>query len=140
MELKRSSISYDDIMFCLNAILKFVKNTCEKVISDCSDRNDLHHISLQLVEAVCEEIEHTIVRSPLYRVPFHIKCIDNLQILVDIGCAKSGVTNAYMDMVSPMFYLSVLYFCLVVQSTMTQPKTDINLQRMQNYFKSVINV
>ncbi|KAM1089863.1 hypothetical protein ACFX19_017782 [Malus domestica] len=140
LELKRSSISYDDIMFCLNAILKFVKNTCEKVISDCSDRNDLHHISLQLVEAVCEEIEHTIVGSPLYRVPFDIKCIDNLQILVDIGCGKSGVTNAYMDMVSPMVYLSVLYFGLVVQSTMTEPKTEINLQRMQNYFKYLLSM
>ncbi|TQD89156.1 hypothetical protein C1H46_025278 [Malus baccata] len=139
LELKWSSISYD-IMFRLNAILKFVKNTCEKVSSDCSDRNDLHHMSLQLVEAVCEEIEHTIVGSPLYRVPFDIKCIDNLQILVDIGCAKSGVTNAYMDMVSPMVYLSVLYFCLVVQSTMTEPKTDINLQRMQNYFKYLLSM
>ncbi|KAM1162690.1 hypothetical protein ACFX13_001728 [Malus domestica] len=140
LELKRSSISYDDIMFCLNAILKFVKNTCEKFSSDCSDRNDLHHISLQLVEAVCEEIEHTIVGSPLYRGPFDIKCIDNLQILVDLGCAKSGVTNAYMDMVSPMVYLSVLYFWLVVQSTMTEPKTDINLQRMQNYFKYLLSM
>ncbi|KAM2521246.1 hypothetical protein ACFX1W_001643 [Malus domestica] len=117
----------------INQMLKIPEQTF-------SDHDSQIQIASQLVEAVCEEIEHTIVGSPLYRGPFDIKCIDNLQILVDLGCAKSGVTNAYMDMVSPMVYLSVLYFWLVVQSTMTEPKTDINLQRMQNYFKYLLSM
>ncbi|PQM40985.1 hypothetical protein Pyn_24569 [Prunus yedoensis var. nudiflora] len=88
LEFKRLSISYNDIMLCLNAILKFIKNVCEEVSSNSSDRNDLHHICLQLVEAVGEEIEPTIVGSPLYKVPLDIKHIEYPQVVADIGFAK----------------------------------------------------
>ncbi|VVA10801.1 PREDICTED: telomere-associated RIF1 [Prunus dulcis] len=140
LEFKRSSISYNDIMLCLNAILKFIKNVCEEVNSNSSDRNDLHHICLQLVEAVGEEIEPTIVGSPLYKVPLDIKHIEYLQADADIGFAKLDVSSvAYMDMVSPMVYLSVLYFCVVVQSTLRVLKTDFILHRMQKYFKFMLS-
>ncbi|ONH98431.1 hypothetical protein PRUPE_7G248700 [Prunus persica] len=95
---------------------------------------------LKLVEAVGEEIEPTIVGSPLYKVPLDIKHIEYLQADADIGFAKLDVSSvAYMDMVSPMVYLSVLYFCVVVQSTLRVLKTDFILHRMQKYFKFMLS-
>ncbi|KAK9921701.1 hypothetical protein M0R45_030202 [Rubus argutus] len=136
LEFKKSSINYDDIMFCLNAILKFIKDICEEVSLDGSDRNGSHHISLQFMEAVSEEIEPTIVGSPLYKVALNIKNIENLQMIPDVGYEKLGVCSiGYMEMVSPMVYLSVLYFSVVVQSTLSTSKTDYILLGMQQYFK-----
>lgn len=139
LEFKKSSINYDDIMFCLNAILKFIKDICEEVSLDGSDRNGSHHISLQFMEAVSEEIEPTIVGSPLYKVALNIKNIENLQMIADVGYEKLGVCSiGYMEMVSPMVYLSVLYFSVVAQSTLSTSKTDYILLGMQQYFKFML--
>ncbi|XP_004288782.1 PREDICTED: uncharacterized protein LOC101314796 [Fragaria vesca subsp. vesca] len=136
LEFKRSSINYDDIMLCLNAILKFIRNICEEVSQDGCDRHGLYHISLQFIEAVTEEIEPTIIGSPLYKVALNIKYFENLQMVADIGYENSGVCSiGYMDMVSPMVYLSVLYFSVVVQSSLSTSKADYIRQGMQKYIR-----
>ncbi|XP_061991609.1 uncharacterized protein LOC133709758 isoform X2 [Rosa rugosa] len=139
-EFKRSSIDYDDIMLCLNAVLKFLRNMCEELSLDGSDRNGLHHISLQYMEAVSEVIEPTLMGSPIYKVALNIKYIENLQMIPDVGYEKSGVCSiGYMEMVSPMVYLSVLYFTVVVRSTLSTSKADYILQGMHQYFKFMLS-
>lgn len=140
LELKKLSTNYDDVTLCSKTILKFITNLYEENFEG-SDRNDLHHISFQYVEVVTEEIDPAILDSPLYKVALDLKYIKSLQFVNDIEHAKDLAICpiAYMDMVSPMVYLTAFYFCVVVQSTSNMPKTDFILQAIQKYFKIMLS-
>lgn len=137
LELRKPSTNYDDIMLCLGAVLRFIKKICEDVSSEGSDTNDLRHSSLRFIEAVTQELEPAILGCPLYKVPLDLKYIDNLQSVNIIRHAKvPGICSiAYMNMVSPVVYLVVVYFSVVFQLTMKTSNTEFILQGMHKYFK-----
>lgn len=140
LELKKLSTNYDDVTLCLNTILKFIKDLYEEKFEG-SVRNDLQHICLKFVEVVSEEIEPAILGSPLYKVALDLKYIESLHIVKDIEHAKDldMCFITYMDLVSPMVYLTALYFCLMVQSTMNMPETEFIPQAIQRYFKLMLS-
>ncbi|KAK0571170.1 hypothetical protein LWI29_012067 [Acer saccharum] len=139
MEFRNTSIEFQDIMVCLNSILRFVKKICEDLYSEGS--NDMHHASLLFVEVVTEELEPSILGSPLYKVALDLKYIENLLSSNDIKLAKVlGVSDiTYMDMVSPVVYLSVVYICVLVKSTLNTPNMEFVLQRSHKYFKFIFS-
>ncbi|KAK6273259.1 hypothetical protein POUND7_010342 [Theobroma cacao] len=136
MEFRNPSNNYDNIMFCLSTILKFIKKIGEDASSEGGGFSDLFNTSVHFIEVVAEELEPSIVGSPLYKVALDIKYIGSLDS-VDIKHAKilDQRSIAYMDMVSPMVYLTVLYFSLVVQLTINTPEMELILQRFQSFSK-----
>ncbi|XWS27046.1 hypothetical protein CRYUN_Cryun26dG0082900 [Craigia yunnanensis] len=139
MEFKNPLNNYDNIMFCLNTILKFMKEIGEDASSE--GVGDLFNTSLHFIEAVAEELEPSIVRSPLYKVALDIKYVGSLDS-VDGKHSKilHQCSIAFMDMVSPMVYLTVFYICLVIQLlTINTPEMELILQRFQSFFKFVLS-
>ncbi|KAJ0959775.1 hypothetical protein J5N97_000533 [Dioscorea zingiberensis] len=94
-----SEISVEDVKVVLESLVKLITTTKMKRLSlDGSDRNGLHHISLQYMEAVSEVIvEPTLMGSPLYKVALNIKHIENLQMIPDVGYEKSVLQNPSSD-------------------------------------------
>ncbi|KAI9192702.1 hypothetical protein LWI28_026782 [Acer negundo] len=139
MEFRNMSIEFKDIMLCLNSVLRFVKKICEYLYSE--GNNGMHHASLLFVEVVTEELEPSILGSPLYKVALDLKYIENLLSSNDIKLAKVlGISDiTYMDMVSPVVYLSVLYICVLVKSTLNTPNMEFVLQRSHKYFKFIFS-
>ncbi|XP_022731681.1 uncharacterized protein LOC111286137 isoform X2 [Durio zibethinus] len=141
MEFRNPLNNYDNIMFCLNTILKFIKNIGEDACSEGA--GDLFNTSLYFTEAVVEELEPSIVGSPLYKVALDIKYIGSLES-VDIKHTKilHQCSIAYMELVSPMVYLTVLYISLVVQLTINTnvPEMELLLQRFQSFLKFVLSL
>ncbi|KAH7861068.1 hypothetical protein Vadar_021271 [Vaccinium darrowii] len=115
-----SSTNYDDIMLCLNKILGLLKVICQSTIPENSDSNRLRLTTLHFVEAVSEEIEPSILGSPLYKVALDFKDID-------------------LDMVSPIVYLTNLYFCGVLNSTFNAPGAEFIIQDASRYFKTILS-
>ncbi|XWS17107.1 hypothetical protein CRYUN_Cryun33cG0039400 [Craigia yunnanensis] len=140
IEFKNPLNNYDNIMFCLNTILKFMKEIGQDASSE--GVGDLFNTSLHFIEAVAEELEPSIVGSPLYQVALDIKYVGSLDS-VDSKHSKilHQCSIAFMDMVSPMVYLTVLYISLVVQLlTINTPEMELILQRFQSFFKIVLSL
>lgn len=117
--VKCISVPYDEIMLCLNTTFTFLKKICEKVTSEDNCFVDFSHASLQLLELVAEEIEPLILESPLYRTALDLKCLDELEPVCKFrsSCEPGLWLISNMDMVSPIVYLSVLYFSVAVKLT-----------------------
>ncbi|KAF8407155.1 hypothetical protein HHK36_006281 [Tetracentron sinense] len=141
IELQKSSINYNEIMLSLNTILRFTKRVCEDITSKDIGIDDSLHNSLRFVEAVREELEPSLLGCPLYRLALDLKYIENVHSVSDNGHAKVLEISsiAYMDMVSPMVYLTILYLCLVAQSTSNAPEPDFILQGMHKYLKFILS-
>ncbi|XVF88328.1 hypothetical protein PTKIN_Ptkin19aG0041100 [Pterospermum kingtungense] len=139
MEFKNPLNNYDNIMFCLNTILKFMKEIGENACSECVD---LFNASLHFIEDAAKELEPSIVGSPLYKVALDIKYIGSLGS-VDGKHSKilHQCSIAFTDMVSPIVYLTVLYISLAVQLlTINTPEMELNLQRFLKFFKLVLSL
>ncbi|KAL5850611.1 hypothetical protein ACOSQ4_008624 [Xanthoceras sorbifolium] len=141
MEFRSMSIEYKDIMLCLNSILRFIKNICENIYLEGSGSNDMNHASLWFVEVVTEELESSILGSPLHKVALDLKYVENLCSSNDIRLAKVlGISDiAFMDMVLPVVYLSIVYICVLVKSILHTPKMEFFLQRSHKYFKFILS-
>ena len=137
LELEKPSTNYNDIMLCLGMVLRFIKKICEDVNSEGSDSSDLHHTCLRFIDAVTKELQPATLESPLYKVSLDLKYIDKLQSVNNIRHAKfmDICSIIHMNMVSPVVYLLVAYFCVVFQSTMKTSKTELILQGIHKYFK-----
>uniref|UniRef100_A0A6N2N0Q9 Telomere-associated protein Rif1 N-terminal domain-containing protein n=1 Tax=Salix viminalis TaxID=40686 RepID=A0A6N2N0Q9_SALVM len=140
MDFRSSSTKYNDIMLCLNTLLRFVKKICEDVTSEGGRSSELHHASLQFLEAAAQDLEPSILRSPLYKVSLNLTYIENLQMVDNIKNVKYlGISSvAYMDMVSPSVYLSVLYICVVIPSPPATNGMELLLQGLHRFFKTIL--
>ncbi|KAK8319327.1 hypothetical protein V6Z12_A13G235600 [Gossypium hirsutum] len=134
MEFRNPSNNYDNIMFCLNTILSFMKKLGEDASSDGG--GDLFNTSLYLIEATMEELEPSIMESPLYKVALDISYVGSLD---SVKHSKIPHRCSFMDMFSPMVYLTVLYLGLVVQLTLNTPEMELILQRLQRFYKFVLS-
>ncbi|KAL6974136.1 hypothetical protein U1Q18_028319 [Sarracenia purpurea var. burkii] len=139
--LKNSSVNFDEVMLCLNTILGLVKVISEDGNSENRGINDFRHTSCQFVEAVTEELEAFILTSSLYKVALNLKYIDQLQSVDETKHA--GVLGVrfpvYMDKVSPIVYLIIVYFSGVFKSISYVPEADFIMQDSCRYFKTILS-
>ncbi|KAE8677166.1 hypothetical protein F3Y22_tig00111542pilonHSYRG00073 [Hibiscus syriacus] len=134
MEFRNPLNNYDNIMFCLNRIFSFTKKVGEDASSE--GVGDLFNTSLSLIEAAVDELEPSIMESPLYKVALDINYVGTLD---SVNRSKVPHQCSFMDMVSPMVYLTVLYLTLVVQLAINTPEMELILQRLQSFYKSVLS-
>ncbi|GMI84263.1 hypothetical protein HRI_002095600 [Hibiscus trionum] len=134
MEFRNPLNNYDNIMFCLNRIFSFTK----KVGEDASSEGvcDLFNTSLYLIEAAVDELEPSIMESPLYKVALDINYVGTLD---SVKHSKIQHQCSFMDMVSPMVYLTVLYLSLVAQLATSTPEMELILQRLQSFYKCLLS-
>ncbi|KAE8678785.1 Tetratricopeptide repeat-like superfamily protein [Hibiscus syriacus] len=97
MEFRNPLNNYDNIMFCLNIIFSFTKKVGEDASSE--GVGDLFNTSLSLIEAAVDELEPSIMESPLYKVALDINYVGTLD---SVNCSKVLHQCSFMDMVSPM--------------------------------------
>ncbi|PIA42357.1 hypothetical protein AQUCO_02000070v1 [Aquilegia coerulea] len=139
IELKKSSINYGEIMLCLNTILSLTKQVFEDATSKQFD--DLLCTSLHLVGVVREEIEPSVLASPLYKVAMDFKYISELQTIVDIEYPKVPEISyfKYMDMVSPTVYLTTLYLCMGARSISDSSRMEMILHGLEKHLRFVLS-
>ncbi|XP_025015352.2 uncharacterized protein LOC8272219 [Ricinus communis] len=140
VELTSSSITYADIMLCLNTVLRFIKEVCQNINSGGYGDNKFQHTSIQFLLAVIDEIEPAILGSPLYKVSLDLVCIKNLQSVNDVRNKDFlGISSvAYMDMVSPLVYLIILSICMGTQSTSHRPRAELISTTLYKIFKLIL--
>ncbi|XAR66865.1 hypothetical protein NMG60_11013228 [Bertholletia excelsa] len=139
--LRNLSINYDKVMSCLNVVLQSVKGIFEGVNSEnCEIDDNSCATSLHFAVAVIEGLEPSILGSPLYKVELDLKYIDHLKSVDEnkhAGLLRAQLT-AYKDMVLPIVYLIILYFCGVFKSTSNGSGSEFILQETSRYFKFVL--
>ncbi|KAJ0984752.1 hypothetical protein J5N97_003108 [Dioscorea zingiberensis] len=130
VELKAASTHNDITKFCIDTIFKFTKKVCEDTISKkiSGQCNDTLCVALKFVETIRDELDPSILSSTLYRIALDISYIKDLQSFAEIKYLKSLGSGfrflAYMDLVSPMVYTTLLHISLVAQSVLSLPGTD----------------
>ncbi|XP_038880719.1 uncharacterized protein LOC120072323 isoform X2 [Benincasa hispida] len=141
LELKKPSANYDDVMFGLREILKFLRHLSDDIIGDIYIHHHLHYAVLHFIEAVTKELEPSILGSPLYEVELDLKAMDAVQSVNHTSYEQVlGVPSiSYMDKVSPIVYLVVMYSLVAVRSTSTMCLTDCILKEMHIYFELVFS-
>ncbi|XP_022841831.1 uncharacterized protein LOC111365507 [Olea europaea var. sylvestris] len=140
--LKSVSITYDELMQCLNTIMRFLGKLCENLTLEDSCIDDSCLISLQFLEMASKGLEPSMLRSPLYKVTLDLKCIEKLKpadevrsVIVEGICLDNNV-----DMASPVVYLSRLYFYVVVHSTLQAPDCESILLSMNGHVKFLLTL
>ncbi|KAH7688523.1 telomere-associated protein RIF1 protein [Dioscorea alata] len=118
----------DRTKFCIETILKFTKEVCEDMISKqiTSCYNDTLSFALQFVETIRDVLDPSLLSSTLYQIALDLNYIKDLQSFDEIKylkCLGSGFF-AYMDMVSPMVYTTLLHLSLATHSALNLPRTD----------------
>nr|XP_043625325.1 uncharacterized protein LOC122596761 [Erigeron canadensis] len=88
--LTRSSVPFSEVKSCIDTIITSLKKISEGGIGQTS---------LDLIEIVTEELQPSILGSPLYKMKLDTKFTENLNQM-----------NEETNMVSPVVYIIVLYF------------------------------
>ncbi|XP_010906734.1 uncharacterized protein [Elaeis guineensis] len=135
VELKRLSTQYDRVQICIKTIFKFTKEVCETINLE-QNSNQLLWIALEFVKVIREELATNILASPLYWVSLDLKYIHDLQCSETIdypNVSDLGVGSlAYMDMISPIDYTTILYLSVIAQSVQEKSDTDGIILAMQH--------
>lgn len=141
LDMESPSTNYDAVICCLNTLLTFVKIVCEDLYSDGSENYDVYYTSLRFIDAVTKELGSSILGSPLYKFPLDLKYINDMQSVDHNKHLKFLTVNCicYMDKVSPLVYLIVLYFHMMVQLTLKFQQSDHISQGMSEYFKFIFS-
>ncbi|CAH9086747.1 unnamed protein product [Cuscuta europaea] len=106
--LRSSIVTYDEVILCLNVILKFFQDLLEKTGTS-------NTISLQLLYSAVEELDPSVLESPLYKVELDIEALQNVQPICR-NLKTSDIDGvAYMRKVSRAVYICVLYFITVIK-------------------------
>ncbi|KAL5065157.1 hypothetical protein RYX36_026894 [Vicia faba] len=141
LDLESPSTNYDGMIGCLDTLLTFVKKVCEDLSSDGSENYDLYYTSIQFIEAITKELGLSILGSPLYKFSLDLKYMNDTQSVDHNKHLKFLTVNcvSYMDKVSPLVYLVVLYFHTMVQLTFKSQQSDRISQGMSEYFKLIFS-
>lgn len=125
--LKSDLITYDEIILSLKMMLKFLKSVYEDMHSRDGGIDDLLPLLLQLLEAFVEELEPSTLQSPFYKVPLDLENIETLEPVYIFKSAKIPeicFMNC-MEKVSPVVYITLLYFHAATKATLKAPDCDI---------------
>ncbi|XP_052200008.1 uncharacterized protein LOC127806635 [Diospyros lotus] len=138
---KNSSTTYDEVMCCFNGILGLVKGIYANINPEHNGTNDLLCTCLEFVEVMIQELEPSILESPLYKVPLDLNYIEHLQAVNESNLADLFAVRsiAYLDMVSPIEYLTILAFCGLFNSSLDAPGSEFILQGACRVFKLVLS-
>ncbi|KAL8136082.1 uncharacterized protein LOC141713639 [Apium graveolens] len=138
--LMDSSLTYEEIMVSIRKILMFVNKICEGAVED-SGNNYKHHISLQFVKAITEELDTSILGSPLYKVALGSNYISNLRTVSEFRQGKMPGTLSmdHLNMSTPIVCLTVYYICVVMKLILDEPKAGSIIQGMSGYLCSVLS-
>lgn len=141
LDMESPSTNYDGVICCLNTLLTFVKKVCEDLYSDGSENYDVYYTSLRFIDAITKELGSSILGSPLYKFSLDLKYINDMQSVDHNKHLKFLTVNCicYMDKVSPLVYLIVLYFHMMVQLTLKSQQSDHISQGMSEYFKFIFS-
>ncbi|KAA0050127.1 Rif1_N domain-containing protein [Cucumis melo var. makuwa] len=141
LELKKPSANYDDVMFAIREILKFLRHLSDDKSGDVHIHHHLHYAVLHFIQAVTKELEPSILGSPLYEVELDLKAMDAVQSVNHTSYAQVlGVPSiSHMDKVAPIIYLVVMYSLVTVRSTSKMHLTDCILKEMHKYFELVFS-
>ncbi|KAK4369947.1 hypothetical protein RND71_009422 [Anisodus tanguticus] len=138
--LKSDLITYDEVILTLNMTLKFLKSVYENMHSRNGGIGDLQSLLLQLLEAFVEELEPSTLQSPLYKVALDLKNVETSEPVYRFKSAK--ITDIcsmnYMEKVSPVAYITLLYFHAVTKSTLKAPDFDI-VEGINRYVKFLLS-
>ncbi|XLR09029.1 hypothetical protein HN51_064043 [Arachis hypogaea] len=139
-DLESTSTNYDGIMLCLKSILTFIKNVCEDLCTDGTEKHDLYCISIRFIEVVTKELDSLILGSPLYKFSLDLKYIGGTQSGDHNEHLNFSVSRvSYMDKVSPMVYLIAVYFHMLDWLAMNSSQLDCKPQRSSEYFKFIFS-
>lgn len=138
--LRCVSITYDEVMQCLNTIFRFLGKMCENVTSEVDNNYNGPHTCLKFIKVVTERLEPSILESPLYEVGLEIKCIKKLGRTTEIRCATVPdiCFRDLEDRVLPVVYLSMLYFSVIIFSLKACEFESV-LQQMQGHLKFLLS-
>ncbi|XP_076906258.1 uncharacterized protein LOC143562310 [Bidens hawaiensis] len=100
--LSRSSVPYSEVMLCINAIINCLKKISGSGVGQTVD----------FIEIATEELQPSILGSPLYKMKLDIKYSENMNEMNDDDD----------DMVSPVVYFIILYFHDIINSTPDESK------------------
>jgi telomere-associated protein RIF1 len=141
LDMESPSTNYDGVIWCLNTLLTFVKKVCEDVYLDGSENYDVYYTSLRFIDAITKELGSSILASPLYKFSLDLKYIKDIQSVDHNKHLKFLTVDciSYMDKVSPLVYLTVLYFHMMVQLTLKSQQSDHISQGMSEYFKFIFS-
>ncbi|KAI3446880.1 hypothetical protein Pfo_003545 [Paulownia fortunei] len=139
--LRCVSITYAEVIHCLNTIFGFLGKMCLNVTSEDDGNYYCPHTCLKFLKVVTERLEPSILQSPLYELGLEIKCITKLERATEIRCATVPriFFTDFEGRVLPVMYLGVLYFSVVVNSSLKTPEYDSLLQQMQGYLKFLLS-
>ncbi|KAL3655844.1 hypothetical protein CASFOL_000240 [Castilleja foliolosa] len=135
--LRCVSVSYDEVIHCLDTIFGFLEKICT-INSDDDSNYYCPHTCLKFLKAVTERLEPSILEFPLYKVSLEIKCSKKLERATDIRCADICFMD-FEDKVLPVMYVGSLYFCVVVNSSLKAPEYDSLLQQLEGYFMFLLS-
>lgn len=138
--LKSDLITYDEVILSLNMMLKFLESIYENMHSRDGGIDDLLPLLRQLLEAFVEELEPSTLQSPLYKVPLDLKDIETSEPVYIFKSAKIPeicFMNC-MEKVSPVAYITLLYFHAVTKETLKAPDYDI-VEGKHRYVKLLLS-
>ncbi|XP_047309165.1 telomere-associated protein RIF1-like [Impatiens glandulifera] len=141
--LKNPLTNYDDVMLFLTSLLGFVKKIFQDSKQEMGEYNDSYSILLQIVEAIIEELEPSILGSPIYKLALDVDNISNSESINETKLSqvvhfRLFSCTTYMNKVSPIGYLTTFYFCGVFRSSFKYMKEESNLQKVSKYFKFLL--
>ncbi|XP_060172031.1 uncharacterized protein LOC132603135 isoform X2 [Lycium barbarum] len=137
--LKSDLLTYDEVILSVNMMLKLLKSIYDKMHSRDGGIDDLLPLLLQLLEAFVEELEPSTLQSPLYKVALDLN-IETSEPVYRFKSAKIPdiCFMNYKEKVSPVAYITFLYFHAVTKSTMKAPDYDI-VEGIHRYVKFLLS-
>ncbi|XP_020530534.1 uncharacterized protein LOC18446340 isoform X1 [Amborella trichopoda] len=146
IELKGTSRPFDEIVLIIHELLSFTKDIYATVTLEhpIISVTDWQCNVLQFIEVVIAELEHDVLKSPLYKVPLDIQEIQKLQCPQDTERANQNMSGSgflvYMDLVSPMVYIIVLYFVVVAHSLSALEENQFIMNRLQKFSEMICSI
>ncbi|XP_074274014.1 uncharacterized protein LOC141597448 [Silene latifolia] len=137
LDLAKSPTSHDAVMLSLNAVFGLVKTLCKTALCVDGESTNFHVIGLRSLEAVVQELDSSILGSPLYKIPLDVEyvCQGEARCKPLVG----SVSLSFMDMVTPVTYLTVLYYYVVVTVRTKVVMHEFTLQGAFSYLNSVLS-
>ncbi|KAH9610843.1 hypothetical protein KSS87_005290 [Heliosperma pusillum] len=137
LDLVKSITSHDAVMLYLNAVFGLVKTLCQTALCVDGESSSFHVIGLRSLEAVIQELDPSILGSPLYKIPLDVEYV--CQGATRCKPLVGSVSMSFMDMVTPVTYLTVLYYYVVVTVCTKAVRHEFTLQGAFSYLKIALS-
>lgn len=138
-EIKSTNLNHDHIILLLAKILEFITNLAENTTLDYNVVEKLE-LSLRLIEATTEEMDLSILGSPLYKVTL---TFGGLKALPFNDIKGVEALNFYHDSLSEMsshlVYLTSVYIYVFAKVSSVCSEPELTLQKFHSYLKLILS-